>query len=77
MKLKYFPVNSAWAFVFGDAPCQFFGFELFFSSHEEALRARHSARIPAIRPKRLLLHLHPCLSLSGPSGVDKHGQTTK
>ena len=39
MKLKFFPVNSAWVFVFGDAPCQFFGFELFFSSHEEALRA--------------------------------------
>jgi hypothetical protein len=39
MKLKYFPVNAAWAFVFGDAPCQLYCFPLFFETRREAVEA--------------------------------------
>jgi hypothetical protein len=39
LKLRYFPVNSAWSFVFGDAPITLSGFPRFFSDRAEAVRA--------------------------------------
>ena len=38
-KLRYFPINCAWAFVFGDTPTTIAGFPLFFADRAEAVRA--------------------------------------
>ena len=39
MKLRYFPANAAWAFVFLGTPCKMADFPLFFSSRREAVAA--------------------------------------
>jgi hypothetical protein len=39
LKLRYFPVNCAWAFVFGDTPITLADFPLFYADRAEAVRA--------------------------------------
>jgi hypothetical protein len=39
LNLRYFPVNAAWAFVFGDTPITLADFPLFFADRAEAVRA--------------------------------------
>ena len=44
LKLYFFPVNNAWAFVFGKdirtaTPLRLDGFDLFFQSRKEAVKA--------------------------------------
>jgi hypothetical protein len=61
LKLRYFPVNAAWSFVFGDAPITLAGFPQFFSDRAEAVRAAFPCRPKglALLPEVLLEFTHP------------------